>query len=353
MHLFQQYKVRDPDAAASAIPVIDYGPYFAGEPDALRDLAGAVRHACEKVGFFYIRNHGVADAVVDRAFAAARRFHALPLEEKLKLSLNENNIGYLPINASVQGASTVHKATRPNQNESFFVSHDRGPDHPDVIAGKSLRGRNQWPENLPRFRAEVMAYLGAMAALCDRMLPAFAVALDLPPDHFAPFFAHEAHVTLRLLHYPPQMASEDNLFGQAPHTDNSFMTVLARTEVPGLAVRLTSGEWLAPPLIPGTFLVNLGNMMRRWSNDRFLSTPHGVLNDSGTDRYSIAYFHSPNPDSIIECLPSCCGPGNPARYPPAVYRDLVLEFYRANYFHQRGHRSGAMDLVGEAASPGR
>jgi isopenicillin N synthase-like dioxygenase len=353
MHLFEQYKVRDPDAAASAIPVIDYAPYFAGKPDALRDLAGAVRHACENVGFFYIRNHGVADAVVDRAFEASRRFHALPLEEKLKLSLNENNIGYLPINASVQGASTVHKATRPNQNESFFVSHDRGPDHPDVIAGKSLRGRNQWPENLPGFRAEVMAYLGAMAALCDRMLPAFAVALDLPSDHFAPFFANEAHVTLRLLHYPPQVASEDNLFGQAPHTDNSFMTVLARTEVPGLAVRLTSGEWLAPPLIPGTFLVNLGNMMRRWSNDRFLSTPHGVLNDSGIDRYSIAYFHSPNPDSIIECLPSCRGPGNPARYPPAVYRDLVLEFYRANYFHQRGHRSGAMDLVGEAASPGR
>ena len=345
MHLFRQYQVRDPEAAASAIPVIDYGRYFAGEAGALGDLARAVRHACENVGFFYIRNHGVAEALVERAFAASRRFHALPLEEKLKLSLNENNIGYLPMNASVQGASTVHKATKPNQNESFFVSHDRAAEHPDVVAGKPLRGRNQWPEHLPGFRAEVMAYLGAMSALCDRMLPAFAVALDLAPDYFAPFFANEAHVTLRLLHYPPQAAGEENLFGQAPHTDNSFMTVLARTEVPGLAVRLPSGEWLAPPLIPGTFLVNLGNMMRRWSNDRFLSTPHGVLNESDVDRYSIAYFHSPNPASIIDCLPGCCGPGNAAKYPPAIYRDLVLEFYRANYFHQRGHRSEAMDLV--------
>jgi isopenicillin N synthase-like dioxygenase len=114
-------------------------------------------------------------------------------------------------------------------------------------------------------------------------------------------------------------------------------------------VRLPSGEWFAPPVIPGTFLINLGNIMRRWSNDRFLSTPHGVLNDSGTERYSIAYFHSPNPDSVIECLPSCVGADNPARYPPAVYRDLVLEFYRANYFHQKGHRSDAAALAGAAA----
>jgi isopenicillin N synthase-like dioxygenase len=343
MHLFKEQAVSDAEAAAAAIPVLDYGPTFAGESGALERLAEALRIACESVGFFYIRNHGVSEALITRAFAASRRFHALPLEEKLALRLNENNIGYLPINASVQGASTVHKATRPNQNESFFVSHDRGPDHPDVVAGKPLRGRNQWPEGLPGFRAHIIAYLKALEALCDRMLPAFAAALDLPRDYFAPSFANEPHVTLRLLHYPPQDSAEDNLFGQAPHTDNSFMTVLAREEVPGLAVRLPSGAWLAPPLIPGTFLVNLGNMMRRWSNDRFLSTPHGVLNDSGTDRYSIAYFHSPNPDTLIDCLPSCVGPDNPARYPPAVYRDLVLTFYRANYFHQKGHRSEAQD----------
>jgi isopenicillin N synthase-like dioxygenase len=340
MHLFKENAVKNPEAAA--IPVLDYGPYFAGDRGALRRLAEEVRSASETVGFFYIRNHGVPDAMVARAFAASRRFHALPLERKLELRLNENNIGYLPMNASVQGASTVHKATRPNQNESFFVSHDRGAEHPDVRAGKPLRGRNQWPEGLPGFREDVMAYLAAMEALGQRMLPPFAAALGMPPDHFAPYFAGEAHITLRMLHYPPQDADEDNLFGQAPHTDNSFMTVLARSEVPGLAVRLPSGEWLAPPLIPGTLLVNLGNMMRRWSNDRFLSTPHGVLNESGTDRYSIAYFHSPNPDRIIECLPSCVSAANPARYPPALYRDLVLDFYRANYFHQKGHRSEAM-----------
>jgi isopenicillin N synthase-like dioxygenase len=345
MDLFREFGVKDPDAAAALIPVIDFGPFFAGDPAALGRLAPEVRHACEEVGFFYAAGHGVSEALIERAFAASRRFHALPLEEKLKLRLNENNIGYLPIDASVQGASTVHKATRPNRNESFFVSYDRGPDHPDVIARKPLRGRNQWPsEAIPgvaEMRQDMMAYFHALGAMCDRILPAFAAALDMPPDYFAPYFANEAHANLRFLHYPPQDPGEDNLFGQAPHTDNSFMTALARTDVPGLAVRLPSGEWFPPPIIPGTFLINLGNIMRRWSNDRFLSTPHGVLNDTGADRYSIAYFHSPNPDSVIECLPNCASEENPPRYERAVYRDLVLEFYRSNYFHQKGHKSDA------------
>jgi len=348
MNLFQQHAVRDYAVAAATIPVIDFGPVFAGDASALPAVADEVRNACEQVGFFYAANHGVSEELIDRAFAASRRFHALPLAAKLELRLNENNIGYLPIAASVQGASTVHKATRPNQNASFFVSHDRGPDHPDVIAGTPLRGQNQWPPGMPELRRDMMAYFHALGSMCDRMLPVFAAALDLDPDFFAAFFAGEPHANLRFLHYPPQDGDEDNLFGQAPHTDNSFMTALARADVPGLAVRLPSGEWLAPPVIPGTFLINLGNIMRRWSNDRFLSTPHGVLNDSGTDRFSIAYFHSPSPDSVIECVPSCVGADNPARYPPAVYRDLVLEFYRANYFHQKGHRSDAAALADAA-----
>jgi isopenicillin N synthase-like dioxygenase len=345
MNLFKEQGVTDYAAAAARIPIIDYGPYFADEPGALDRLVPQVRDACEHVGFFYAAGHGVDDAIVDAAFAASRRFHALPMGEKRALQLNEWNIGYLPVNASVQGASTVHKATRPNQNESFFISHDRKPDHPEVKAGIPLRGCNQWPDSLPDIRDPMVTYFKTLGAMCDRMLPAFAVALDMPPDTFAARFANDGHHNLRFLHYPPQDPNEDNLFGQAPHTDNSFMTALARTEVPGLAVRLPSGEWFPPPIIPGTFLINLGNMMRRFSNDRFLSTPHGVLNESGTDRYSIAYFHSPNPNSTIECLPSCVSADNPARYTPTVYRELVLEFYRANYFHQKGHQSSAAHLA--------
>src|SRR4029077_5109369 len=139
MNLFKEHAVGDYAAAAAQIPVIDFGPVFSGEHGALAGIAAAARDACENVGFFYALNHGVPEALIDRAFAASRQFHALPPADKLKLRLNQNNIGYLPIDASLQGASTVHKATRPNQNESFFVSHDRGPAHPDVVAVTPLR----------------------------------------------------------------------------------------------------------------------------------------------------------------------------------------------------------------------
>ncbi|HYC48182.1 MAG TPA: 2-oxoglutarate and iron-dependent oxygenase domain-containing protein [Burkholderiales bacterium] len=341
MNIFKAMAVRSVEEATRSIPVIDFGPAFRGEPGGLDAVAAHVRHACEHVGFFYIAGHGVAQEVIDAAFEASREFHALPLEDKMRLKINENNIGYLPVNQSMQRATTVHKNTRPNYNDSFFISHDRGADHPDVIAGKPLRGRNQWPDGHAQMRAAMVRYFKALEGVGERMLPVLARSLDMPADYFGPFFENEAHINLRFLHYPPQETDDAEQFGQAPHTDNSFITILAREKVPGLAVQLPSGEWLPPPVIPGTFLVNLGNMMKRWSNDRFRSTPHGVLNDSGADRYSIAFFYSPNPASRIECLPSCTGPDNPPRYPPALYGDLILEFFNANYFHRQGYKKAS------------
>ncbi len=335
MNIFKTMAVKSIDEATREIPVIDVASAFSGAPGAIDSVARQVRHASEQVGVFYLAGHGVRPAVVEAAFEASREFHAMPLAEKMQLRLNENNIGYLAVNESMQRHSTVHKATRPNFNESFFISYDRSADHPEIVAGKPLRGLNRWPEGHDRMRRAMVEYFTTLENVGEKMLPVLARALDMPADYFDPFFQNEGHVNLRFLHYPPQATEDDEQFGQGPHTDNSFITILARMDVPGLAVRLTSGEWLAPPLIPGTFLVNLGNIMKRWSNDRFLSTPHGVLNDSGTDRYSIAFFYSPNPDAVIECLPSCTGPDNPPRYPPAVYRDLVLEFYNANYFHRK------------------
>ena len=341
MNIFKAMAVRSVEEATRAIPVIDFGPAFRREAGGLETVAAQVRDACERVGFFYLAGHGVPQAVFDDAFAASREFHALPTDEKMRLKLNENNIGYLPFNQSMQRASTVHKAVRPNYNESFFISHDRGADHRDVLAELPLRGRNQWPEGRERMRAAMIRYFKTLVGVGEKMLPVMARALDMPENFFAPFFADEAHAQLRFLHYPPQETDDDEQFGQAPHTDNSFITMLAREKVPGLAVRLPSGEWLAPPLIEGTLLVNLGNMMKRWSNDRFLSTPHGVLNDSGVDRYSIAFFYSPNPASTIECLPSCTSADDPPHYPPAVYRDLILEFFNANYFHRKNYAGAA------------
>jgi isopenicillin N synthase-like dioxygenase len=337
MNIFKAHAVKDPEQVARDIPVIDVEPAFRAAAGGMETAAARMREAGERVGFFYVTGHGVPEPVIEDAFAASREFHAMPMEDKLALKLNQNNIGYLPVNESIQRASTVHKATRPNFNESFFISHDRDSDHPDVVAGTPLRGANQWPAGRERMRAAMVRYFKTMEALGERLLPVLARSLDLAPGFFAPHFADEAHINLRFLHYPPQETDDPEQFGQGPHTDNSFITFLAREDTPGLAVRLPSGDWVSPPLIPGTFLVNLGNVMRRWSNDRFLSTPHGVVNDSGRDRYSIAFFYSPNITARIECLPTCTGPDAPPRYEPALYGDLVKAFYSANYFHQNDH----------------
>ena len=341
MHLFQEQAARDLDAALAQIPIIDLGCYLDGKPEALEALAAEIKPACQTIGFFYIRNHGVPQDLICNAFAQSARFHALPLESKLALSLDENNIGYMPMNASRQAHSTVHKATTPNQNESFFITHDRGPDHPDVLAGTDLRGHNYWPDGLLGFREGVMRYFAALNALGQSLVQPFSVALDMPADFLDDYFTEENNATLRMLHYPPTEIS-GNDFGTAPHTDNSFMTILARMDVPGLAIRLPSGAWLPPPLIPGTFLVNIGNILRRMSNDRFLSTPHGVIVDGKEDRYSLAYFHSPNPYRMIEVAPSGIDEQHPPKYEPRLYADLMKEFYAANYFHQKNH--GAIEI---------
>ena len=336
MNFFHQHAPADATAAVAALPVIELSALRAGEPDALQQVARQIRGACEQVGFFYIQGHGVPESIIEKAFAQSQRFHAQTFERKQALRINENNVGYLGMNTSIQRHSTVHQATRPNQNESFFVGHDRGPDHPHVINKTPICGQNQWPDDLPGFRDDVMQYFRALHALAQSMLPAFALAMDMPATFFDATFGDENHVQLRFLHYPPTH-NEGNDFGTGPHTDNSFLTILARMDVPGLAIKLPSGEWLEPPLIPGTFLVNIGNIARRISNDRFLSTPHGVIVEGQRDRYSIAYFHSPDPYSTIEVAPSCIDAQHPAKYPSALYADLILEFWRANYAHQQGH----------------
>jgi isopenicillin N synthase-like dioxygenase len=336
MNLFRDLAVQDEAVATAELPVLDLGDYLAGRDGSLQRLAAEIAEACTRIGFFYIANHGVPAPLIENTFAQSRRFHALPLESKQRLSIDQNNIGYMAMNTSMQAHSTVHKATTPNQNESFFVTHDRGPNHPDVVKRTPLRGHNHWPDDLPGFRDGIMAYFTALNTLGQQLLPAFSVALGMPADYLDADFADENNATLRLLHYPPTK-QEGNDFGTAPHTDNSFMTILARSEVPGLAIRLSSGEWLAPPLLPGTFLVNIGNILRRMSNDRFLSTPHGVIVEGDRDRYSIAYFHSPNPYRTIKVAPACVDETHPSRYEPRLYADLIKEFYSANYFHQKDH----------------
>ena len=318
------------------IPLLDIAAWLTGEPGALESLGAELRDALEQVGFYYIRGHDVPQHLVDQVFAECARFHAQPLDAKMALRANEHNVGYMPVNGYVSKSSRVEKATRPNLVEAFFVKRDLPPDHPDVLANIRYRCTNQWPspEALPGFRDTIVAYCQAMERLCKRMLPVYAVALDLPADYFEVAF-REPQYSLRMSHYPPAESGDAEQYGVAPHTDSSFLTMLAQSALPGLAIRTPSGDWIDAPVVPGTFLVNSGDMLRRWTNHRFLSTPHRVINrNANRHRYAIPFFFDATYNYPMACLPTCQGPDNPPRYAPTTYLDYMRWFAR-QYDHVR------------------
>ena len=313
----------------ATIPLLDLGPFLAGQPGAREAMAMELREALAHVGFFFIANHGVPWTLVDEVFAEARRFHALSLEAKERLRMSRHNTGYVALGGGISHASTIAGARKPNLNAAFFMKRDRAPDHPDVVNDVPLRGLNQWPDGLPGFREKLNEYFATMERLCVRLLPLYERAFGLPDGFFAEPF-HEAQITLRLSHYPRTPAEEEQ-FGLAPHTDAGFMTLLPDNDVPGLEIRPAGWDWVPAPARPHCFLVNSGNILRRWTNDRFRSTEHRVLPSSTRDRYAIPFFFDPRTDVIVECLPTCQGPDDPPKHPPVAYGDYLVWFMNRNY----------------------
>jgi isopenicillin N synthase-like dioxygenase len=317
-------------STAATIPVIDLAPHLAGAPGALDRAAAELRDALERVGFFFIVGHGVPAELVQAVYAQARRFHALPLADKLAMPMTRDNTGYKPLGSMTSRASAIDAAKKPNQVAALFMKRDLPPDHPDVVRGVRFRGLNRWPDlaTLPGFRETCVTYQRTMEGLGQRLLPLFARALDLPGDFFAEPF-RDADITLRLSHYPPA-EYEEGQFGLAPHTDSSFMTFLPDNDVPGLEIRPQGADWMPATGVAGSFLVNSGDTLKRWSNDRFLSTEHRART-RGADRYAVPFFMSPRVDYVMECLPTCHGPGNPARHAPITYGDYIAWFTGQNY----------------------
>ena len=324
------------DSTDGVIPMLDIAAFLDGEPGALEPLSATLRDALENVGFYSMRGHGISQSLIDQVFAACEHFHAQPLDAKMALRANEHNVGYMPVNGYVSKSSRVEQATQPNLVEAYFVKRDLLPEHPDVVANIRYRCTNQWPEPeaLPGFRETIVSYCEAMERLCKRMLPVYAAALELAPNYFDEAFT-EPQYALRMSHYPPSESGEADQYGVAPHTDSSFLTMLAPSELPGLAIRAPSGDWIEAPVIPGTFIVNSGDMLRRWTNHRFLSTPHRVINrNANRHRYAIPFFFDATYNYPMACLPTCQGPDNPARYAPITYLDYLLWFTR-QYDHVR------------------
>ncbi len=307
-------------ATIEEVPVLDLTPLMSGGD--LTGQAAALRQACETTGFFYIRNHDVPDGVIEAVFDATRRYFDLPLAERLTMKIDDRfRRGFMP-----QGINQ-HPGFPPDLKESYELALDLPLDDPDVVAGKALHGPNRWPAEHPWLRQAAEAYFDATLALGRKMLRLFAVSLAMPEDFFLRW-CQKPMVQTRLFHYPPSPPGDDPALGVAPHTDYGMITLLTQDPIGGLELRRRDGEWIGAPFVPGTFVVNLGDMFKVWTNDLYVSNAHRVVNRTGKERYSIPTFFNLDYDAPVACLPSCQSADNPPKYAPVRSGEYLLSRFR-------------------------
>ena len=330
-----------PLAAFGEIPVIDVAPLVAASPRAaeLRRTVDHIGQACREVGFFYVTNHQIPEADSRELLAEAKRFFALPPEEKMKLRLGRTSQfrGFVPVGAEVT-------AGRADWHECLDLQPLSGRDAHTIAAAEAARrdrahpldDPGQWPGALPSFRTVMMRAWDQRYWLSGRIAAGMALSLGLDEHFFASYSGVELS-DLRLLHYPPWNgavrgdAQADLDYGFGAHVDYGFLAILQQDEIGGLEVRSASGEWTSAPHIPGTFLVNIGQMMQRWTNDRYRATWHRVQRPGARDRYSIPFFSEPRFDAIIRPLDVCCNADNPPRYEPCHFGPYVVDLFSKAY----------------------
>ena len=310
----------------TTVPVIDIAPFApgaAGARAAERDaVVRAVDTACREIGFFTLAGHGVAPALVERMLETSRAFFDLPLGEKQRVARPrpEQSRGYIALGAENLSYSRGDASTT-DLKEFFAIGPVDVPDdeyHRRPEAYPSF-APNLWPERPAGLRAVWTEYYRTLDALARRLMGIFALALDLPEDHFRD--AIDRHISgIRANHYPEQVeAPAPGQIRAGAHTDYGAVTILLPENVPGLQVLNRAGAWTGVAAPPGTFVCNIGDLMQHWTNDRWISTMHRVVNPPreaapGNRRLSIPFFFQPNYDALIECLPTCCSPDHPPRY---------------------------------------
>ncbi len=312
----------------AALPVIDLS-LLQGNGEQRQALADSLNDACLHTGFFFVSNHGIPIELIGRVFRDSRALFDLPVERKEAIHKGRSpaNRGYEPLKGQ-----TLEPGSPPDLKEGFYIGEELDDSDPRVRAGRFNQGPNQWPDGLPAFQDTMTEYFDAMNDLSARIMEALALALGLSEEYFADF-CHEPLSTLRLLHYPPQPPNpEPGEKGCGAHTDFGGVTILLLDDNPGLQVWDANREaWLSADPIPGTFVVNLGDMIARWTNDRYRSTLHRVINTSGAERYSVPFFYSGNPNHEVTCLPACLEAGEQPHYPATTVEEHLMEMYRRTY----------------------
>ncbi|XP_020593920.1 2-oxoglutarate-Fe(II) type oxidoreductase-like [Phalaenopsis equestris] len=303
------------------------------DPDIHKSVS-LLKQACLDCGFFYVVDHGISLEFMDEVFFQSKRFFNLPLAEKMMLLRNEKHRGYTPaLDELLDPENQVHG----DYKEGYYIGVEVPQDDPQ--AEKPFFGPNQWPSNviLPGWRRVMEQYHKEALRVSRSIAKIIALALDLDVDFFdKPEMLGDPIATLRLLHYEGGKASNPSkgIYGCGSHTDYGLITLLATDDVVGLQickdkdVRPQTWEYVAP--LKGGFIVNLGDMLERWSNGVFRSTLHRVLSD-GRERYSIAYFVEPSHECLVECLPSCTSETNPPKYPPVTCAAYLSQRYKATH----------------------
>ena len=313
-----------------AVPTVDLS-------DDIDLVARQIDAACRGVGFFQIVGHGLDPEIADAAWDVAHDFFALPLEDKLATAIPPGDAyGYGPFKIERLAAS-LGEATPPDLKETFSVGpFEPAPPGLNDPAAAFVYSPNRWPARLATIEPAFHSYYDAMAGLVSRVMAAMAIGLGLDAGWFEPFIDRHTSA-LRALHYPDLSGQhvEQGQLRAGAHTDYGTLTLLRQDDAPGgLQLRGADGEWHAVPAVPGAFVVNVGDALQRWTNDRWRSTLHRVVvpprdADRDCERYSMAFFHNANWDALIECIPTCRAHGEPARHPPVTAGRHLMDKFRS------------------------
>jgi len=309
----------------SIIPIIDIGPLCDGSDPG--GVAKKLNEASREVGFLYVSNHGIADELLSRTRKAAFTFFHQSENAKREVQVSNKHRGFLG-----RGGAKMQTGAKPDLKESFIFGYeDEGgvtpEDHP-------LRGANRWPADLPALRHQARAFFAAAHDVAHHLMRGFALGLDLPEDAFLK--TTKAPLSrASFVHYPAQDADMGNdQFGVGPHTDFGVLTVLSQDDVGGLQVQDLDGNWVTAPPIPGTLVVNVGDLLARWTNNAYRSTPHRVVNSSGQERLSLVLAYDPDPDTTID--PRCLfGDGIETTFKPITCGDYLVQRFAKAFAYRK------------------
>ena len=304
------------------IPIVDLAPWFHGNETDQKSTANEVISACCSSGFFYIANHQIPQQLISSVFDVSHDFFALPLQEKNRISfeLGNRNRGYIPL-----GAESSDPEAKRDEKEAYDFTYKIPPDAAGGLMMDRISGDNLWAEEPMKLRHTIETYLEKCVELGATLFQIFAVGLGLPRTYFDDKINYPI-AQLRLLHYPAQDAenlSVDNL-GIGKHCDYECLTILAQDKIGGLQVENLSGEWVEAPPIEGTFNVNIGEMLTRWTNGKFKATPHRVVNTSKQNRYSVPFFFATNYDVNIKPLDVCVPNDSSPRYEDVLAGEYLV-----------------------------